>query len=135
MFTSDNERGIAALAGDMSGMGVEVIIVGPGQHDHTIELMIRQLEGTIRATKYSLPILVQDYFMMTIMIVLCGYKLNLLPSTATRTDNITTSCCTILYCTVVYCTVLYYTVCSTVLYCTVLHYTALFYTVMFYTIL
>ena len=39
MLKSDNERGIAALAGNISGMGVEVIIVGPGQHDHTIELM------------------------------------------------------------------------------------------------
>ena len=88
MFTSDNEKGIAALAGDMGGMGVEVITVGPGQHDHTIERMIRHLKETIRATKYSLPFLVPD-FMMTIMVVLCGNKLNLFPSTSTRTDNIT----------------------------------------------
>ena len=33
-FTSDNERGITALFGDMNAMGVEVITVGPGQcHD------------------------------------------------------------------------------------------------------
>ena len=88
MFTSDNERGIAALAGDMSGMGVEVISVGPGQHDHTIERMIRHLKEVIRATKHSLPFLVPD-FMMTIMVVLCGNKLNLFPSSSTRTDNVT----------------------------------------------
>ena len=35
MFTSDNERGISALAGDMSGMGVEVISVGPGRTNDT----------------------------------------------------------------------------------------------------
>ena len=88
MFTSDNERGISALAGDMSGMGVEVISVGPGQHDHTIERMIRHLKEVIRATTHSLPFLVPD-FMMTIMVVLCGNKLNLFPSPSTRTDNMT----------------------------------------------
>ena len=88
MFTSDNEKGIAALAADFSGMGVEVVTVGPGQHDHIIERMIRHLKETIRATKYSLPFLVPD-FMITIMVVLCGNKLNLFPSTSTRTDSIT----------------------------------------------
>ena len=87
MFTSDNEKGIAALAADFSGMGVEVVTVGPGQHDHTIERMIRHLKETIRTTMYSLPFLVPD-FMMTIMVVSCGNKLNLFPSN-TRTDNIT----------------------------------------------
>ena len=56
----------------MSGMGAEIRTVGPGQHDHTIERMICHLKETIRATKYSLPFLVPDYFIMTIMIVLCG---------------------------------------------------------------
>ena len=87
-FTSDNERGIAALAGDMSGMGVEVITVGPGQHDHTIERMIRHLKEVIRATVHSLPFLVPD-FMMTLLVLSCGNKLNLFPSTATRTDYMT----------------------------------------------
>ena len=44
--------------------------MGPGQHDHTIERMIRHLKEVIRATKHSLPFLVPD-FMMTIMVVLC----------------------------------------------------------------
>ena len=64
MFTSDNERGIAALAGGMSGMGVEVISVGPGQHDHTIERMIRHLKEVIRATKHSLPFLLLSFLFL-----------------------------------------------------------------------
>jgi hypothetical protein len=43
ILTSDNERGIASLASDMSTMGVEVIVVGPGQHDHVMERMTRHL--------------------------------------------------------------------------------------------
>ena len=85
VLTSDNERGIAALASDMSSMGVEVIVVGPGQHDHVIERMIRHLKEVVRATKHSLPFLVPD-FMMILLVIACGNKLNLFPSTATRTD-------------------------------------------------
>jgi hypothetical protein len=85
IFTSDNESGIAALAGDMSGVGVEVIAVGPGQHDHFIERMIRHLKEVIRTTKFSLPFLVPD-FLMTLLVIACGNKLNLFPSTATRTN-------------------------------------------------
>jgi hypothetical protein len=85
VFTSDNVRGIAALAGGMNGMGVEIIAVRPGQHDHIIERMIRHFNGVIRATKFSLPFLIPD-FMMTPLVIACGNKLNLFPSTATRTD-------------------------------------------------
>ena len=84
-FTSDNERGIAALFGDMSGMGVEVITVGPGQHDHIIERMIRHLKETIRSTIFSLPFLVPD-MMMPHLVLSSAKKLLLFPS-ATRTDN------------------------------------------------
>jgi Reverse transcriptase (RNA-dependent DNA polymerase) len=46
-FTSDNERGITALFGDMNAIGVSVVAVGPGQHAHTIERAIRTLKETI----------------------------------------------------------------------------------------
>ena len=39
---------------DFRAVRVEVISVGPGHHDHTIERMIRHLKGVIRATKQSL---------------------------------------------------------------------------------
>ena len=85
-FTSDNERGLAALAGDMNAMGVEVIAVGPGQHDHTIERMIRHLKETIRSTIYSLPYLVADA-VMPHLVMSCARKLLLFP-TSTRSDRI-----------------------------------------------
>jgi hypothetical protein len=46
-FTSDNERGITALFGDMNGMGVTVVAVGPGLHDHTVQRMIHTLKRTV----------------------------------------------------------------------------------------
>ena len=85
-FTSVNERGIAALVGDMNGMGVEFIAVGPGQHDHIIERMIRHLKEAIRATIFSLPYLVADA-MMAHIVMSCAKKI-LLFTTSTRTDRI-----------------------------------------------
>ena len=86
-FTSDNERGITALFGDMNAMGVEVIAVGPGQHDHIIERMIRVLKETIRATIFSLPYLLPD-LMMPHLVMSSGKKLMLFPSHTTRSDGI-----------------------------------------------
>ena len=40
-FSSDNEKGIIALFGDMSGMSVSQVTVGPGKHDHLAERIIR----------------------------------------------------------------------------------------------
>ena len=85
-FTSDNERGIAALFGDMNAMGVEVVTVGPGQHDHIIERMIRTLKETIRSMIHSLPYLVPDSLMQH-LVLSAGKKMLLFPS-ATRTDRI-----------------------------------------------
>jgi hypothetical protein len=81
ILTSDN----ASLASDMSTMGVEVIVVGPGQHDYVMERMTRHLKEVVWATKHILPFLVPD-FMMIQLVTACGNKLNLFPSTATRTD-------------------------------------------------
>ena len=85
-FTSDNEKGIAALFGDMAGMGVEAITVGPGQHDHVIERMIRQLKETIRSTIASLPFQAPD-IIVPHLVLSCTRKLLLFPS-STRTDRI-----------------------------------------------
>ena len=82
-FTSDNERGIAALVNDMNAMGVEVIAVGPGQHDHIIERVIRHLRETIRCTVYSLPYLLPD-ILMPHLVMSSAKKL---PS-STRTERI-----------------------------------------------
>lgn len=84
-FTSDNERGLAAMQGDMAGMGVEAIMVGPGQHNHVIERMIRQLKETIRATIASIPFQVPD-ILMPHLVVSCNRKLMYFPS-STRTDK------------------------------------------------
>ena len=62
-FKSDNEHSIAVLVNDMNAMGVEVIRVDPGQHDHVIERMIRHLKETIRCTIFSLPYLLPDILM------------------------------------------------------------------------
>jgi Reverse transcriptase (RNA-dependent DNA polymerase) len=85
-FTSDNEKGIASLFGDMSGMGVQAITVGSGQHDHIIERAIRYPKETVRATIASLPFLVPDCIMAH-LVVSCTRKIMLFPST-TRTDRI-----------------------------------------------
>ena len=84
-FTSDNEKGIASLFGDMSGMGVQAITVGSGQHDHVIERAIRYLKETVRATIASLPFHVPDCIMAH-LVVSCTRKIMLFPST--RTDRI-----------------------------------------------
>lgn len=80
-FTSDNERGIAALIN-----GVEVITVGLGQHDHVILRMIRHLKETIRCTIFSLPHLLPD-ILMPHLVMSSAKKLSLFPS-STRTDRI-----------------------------------------------
>jgi hypothetical protein len=85
-FTSDNERGLTALFGDMNGMGVHVVTVGPGQHAHVIERTIRTLKETIRTTIYSLPYKLPDA-MMPYLIISAGKKLLLFPTVATRTDG------------------------------------------------
>jgi hypothetical protein len=56
-FTSDNERGLTALFGDMEGMGVQVVVtVGAGQHAHIIERTIRTFKEVIRTSYYySVP--------------------------------------------------------------------------------
>lgn len=84
-FTSDNEKGPSSLFGEVAGMHAQAIAVGPGQHDHVIERMIRQKE-TIRATIASLPFQVPDAIMPHI-VVSCTKKLLLFPS-ATRSDQI-----------------------------------------------
>ena len=86
-FTSDNERGITALFGDMNAMGVEVITVGPGQHDHIIERMIRTLKEIIRATIFSLPYLLPDN-LMPHLVMSSAKKLLLFASYSTRSDGI-----------------------------------------------
>ena len=54
-FSSDNDKGIIALFGDMSGMHVSQVVVGPGQHDHLAERIIRWTKEVIRASIFSLP--------------------------------------------------------------------------------
>ena len=66
----------------MNAMGVEVTAVGPGQHDHIIERMIRHLKETIRCTIFSLPYLLPD-----ILVTSSAKKFLLFPS-STRTDRI-----------------------------------------------
>ena len=86
-FTSDNERGITALFGDMNAMGVSVITVGPGQHAHTIERAIRTLKETMRSAIFSLPYLLPDA-MMPHLVLSSAKKLLLFPSPSTRSDKV-----------------------------------------------
>ena len=86
-FTSDNERGITALFGDMNAMGVTVVTVGPGQHDHTAERMIRTLKEAIRSTIFSLPYILPD-IMMPHLVLSSAKKLLLFPSSSTRSDKV-----------------------------------------------
>ena len=86
-ITSDNEHGIAALVNDMKAMSVEVITVGPGQHDHIIERMIRHLIKTNRCIIFSLLYLLPDVLKMSHLVMSSARKLLLVPS-LTRTDRI-----------------------------------------------
>ena len=86
-FTSDNERGITALFGDMNAMGVSVVTVGPGQHAHTIERAIRTLKETMRSAIFSLPYLLPDA-LMPHLVLSSAKKLLLFPSASTRTDRV-----------------------------------------------
>ena len=86
-FTSDNEKGIVSLLHDMNALSVEVVTVGPGQHDHTIERLIRHLKEVIRTTIFSLPYQMPD-ILMPHLVVNAAKKLILFPS-STRTDNLT----------------------------------------------
>ena len=70
----------------MNAMGVEVITVGPGQHDHIIERMVRHLKETIRCTIFSQPYLLPD-ILMPHLVMSSARKLLLFPS-STRTDRI-----------------------------------------------
>ena len=63
-----------------------MITVGPGQHDHVIERMIRHLKETIRCTIFSLPYLLPD-ILMPHLVMSSAKKLLLFPS-STRTDRI-----------------------------------------------
>ena len=85
-FTSDNEKGIGKLARDMAAMKVQVTTVGPGQHDHTIERLIRHLKETIRATIFSIPYCLPDVLMPHL--VLSAGKRMLLFLSATRSDRV-----------------------------------------------
>jgi hypothetical protein len=67
-FTSDNERGLTALFGDMDGMGVHVVTVGAGQHAHIIERTIRTFKEVIRASCHSVPYKIPD-FLLTHLII------------------------------------------------------------------
>ena len=86
LFTSDNEEGIASLLRDIGGINVTVITVGPGQHNHIIERLIRHLKKTNRPTIASLTFLVPDA-MMPHLVTGCTRKLQLFP-TSTRTEKI-----------------------------------------------
>ena len=85
-FISDNERGIAALTGDMNTMSVVISAVRPDQHDHIVERMIRHLKETIRSTIHSLPYLVAAAI-MNHLVLSCSKKLLVFPS-STRTDKV-----------------------------------------------
>jgi hypothetical protein len=81
-FTSDNERGLAALFGDMDGMGFQVVTVGAGQHAHIVERTIRTFKEVIRTSYYKIL-----EFMLTRLIINACKKLLLFPTAATSTDN------------------------------------------------
>ena len=70
----------------MTAMGVVISAVGPGQHDHIVERMIRHLKEPIRATVHSLPYLVADA-MMNHLVLSSSKKLLLFPS-STRSDKV-----------------------------------------------
>ena len=72
-FTSDNERGIAALVNDMNAMGVEVITVGPGQQDHVIERVISVIVPGQGSRSYRVPALPDPtgYYYCTLQLGCC----------------------------------------------------------------
>jgi Reverse transcriptase (RNA-dependent DNA polymerase) len=85
-FTSDNERGLTALFGDMDGMGVQVVTVGAGQHAHIIERTIRTFKEVIRTSYHSVPYKMPDFLLLHLILNACK-KLLFFPTASTRTDN------------------------------------------------
>jgi hypothetical protein len=86
-FTSDNEKGLAALFSDMSAMSVEQITVGPGQHDHSIERAIRTFKEELRTIIQSLPFNLADVLLPHV--ILAAAKKLLLFASRTRLDQTT----------------------------------------------
>jgi hypothetical protein len=82
-FTSDNERGLTALFGDMDGMGVQVVTVGAGQHAHIIERTIRTFKEVIRTSYYSVPYKMPEFMLAHLIINACK-KLLLFPTASTQ---------------------------------------------------
>lgn len=66
-------------------MGVKAITAGPGQHDHVLERMTRQLKETVRSTIARVPFRIPDTIIPHLVISYTG-KLLLSPS-STRTDK------------------------------------------------
>ena len=86
-FTSDNERGLAALFSDMGAMSVEQITVGPGQHDHSIERAIRTYKEELRTIILSLPFNMADVLLPHV--ILAAAKKLLFFASRTRLDQTT----------------------------------------------
>ena len=84
--TSDNERGLKALFGDMDGMGVQVVTFGAGQHAHIIERTIRTFKEVIRTSYHSVPYMMPDILLLHLILNACK-KLSFFPTASTRTDN------------------------------------------------
>ena len=86
-FTSDNEKGLAALFSDMGAMSVEQRTVGPGQHDHSIERAIRTFKEELRTIILSLPFNLADVLLPHL--ILAAAKKLLFFGSRTRLDQTT----------------------------------------------
>ena len=83
---SDNERGIMALASDLSAAGITPTTCGPGMHVHTVERAIRYVKEAVRSVLHGLPYACPRV-LFKMLIPYVALRLNMFPST-TRTDRL-----------------------------------------------
>ena len=83
---SDNERGIMALAPDLSTAGITPTTCGPGMHIHVVERAIRYVKEAVRSVLHGLPYDCPR-ILFKMLIPYATLRLNMFPST-TRNDRL-----------------------------------------------
>ena len=83
---SDNERGIAALAPQFAGAGIQLTHCGPGMHVHVVERAIRYIKEGARSILAGLPYTCPR-ILFRHLIPFTALRLNLFPN-STRSDNL-----------------------------------------------
>jgi predicted lactoylglutathione lyase len=80
---TDGEGAIAAMTGELSGMGIVVETAGPGQHVPVVERRIQTVKERVRAYENSLPF-VMTRLLLVMCVLFCVSRINMQPSRTTQ---------------------------------------------------